>query len=212
MCAFQRAEPRAEKSLACRCVDPFPLMRFRAGVNFGAPKSVGCVYRHNVHAHDLTEVNMASMDEELFLLILCCGQRNQLNRMRLTLLAHKSCQHRYWVHNILRKRKQFGCSSTRLIRSSCCLMGSFTHALLPFRDIFTECCMWFRTHVAFLGNPTSDIDPGGGPSFGAPVPTHMETHFFRRAFQHTEPHAETRTWKAGLMEGCGGAPPPPELL
>ena len=120
-------------------------MRFHARVNFGAPKSVGCVYRHYVHAHDLTEVNMASMDEELFLYILCCGQRNQLNCVRLTLLAHKSCQHRYWVHNILRKRKQFGCSSTRLIKSSCCLMVSFTHALLPFRDISI---------------PTRDIDPG----------------------------------------------------
>ena len=39
-------------------------------------------------------------------------------------------------------------------------MESFTHALLPFQDIFTECCMWFRTHVAFLGNPARDIIRG----------------------------------------------------
>ena len=35
MCTFRRAE----KSLACSCVDPFPLLRFHARVNFGAPKS-----------------------------------------------------------------------------------------------------------------------------------------------------------------------------
>ena len=191
MCAFRRAEPPAEKSLACSCVDPFPFDAFPHAVNFGAPKSVGCVYRHNAHAHDLAEVNMASMDEELFLLILRCGQRS---RMRLTLLAHKSRQHRYWVHNILRKRKQFGCSSTRLIRSSFCLLVSFTHAILPFQDIFRV------LHVIqdARGIP-GESHPwhrsvGAIPSFGAPVPAHMEMHFFRRAFQH----AETRTWKAGL--------------
>ena len=37
---------------------------------FGALKCMRCVYRHNVNVHDLAEVNMASMDEELFLLIL----------------------------------------------------------------------------------------------------------------------------------------------
>ena len=80
--AFPRAGEfrRAEKSLDARL--------------FGAPKGVGCVYGHNAHAHGFAEVNMASMDEELFLLILRCRQRNHLNRMRLTLLAHKSRQHR----------------------------------------------------------------------------------------------------------------------
>ena len=91
MCAFRRVE----ESLACSCADPFPLLRFRARVNFGAPKSVGCVYGHNAHVHELVEVNMASMDKELFLLIPRCRQRNQLNRMRLMLLAHKSRHHRY---------------------------------------------------------------------------------------------------------------------
>ena len=48
--------------------------------------------------------------------------------------------------------------------------------------------------MAFLGNPTHDIGLGEGvPSFGMLDPAHMETHFFRRA----EPHAESRTWKAG---------------
>ena len=84
MCVFRRAE----KLLACSCVDPFPLLCFRAQVNFSTPEHMGCVYRLN--AHDLAEVNMASMDEELFLLLLHRRQRNQLNRMRLTLLAHKS--------------------------------------------------------------------------------------------------------------------------
>ena len=97
---------RAEKLLVCSCVDLFPLLRFRTQVNFGVPKHVGCVHGHN--AYDLAEVNMASMDEELFVLILRCRQRNRLNRMRLTLLAHKSRQHRHWVHDILRKRKEFG--------------------------------------------------------------------------------------------------------
>ena len=195
MCAFLCAE----RSLACSCVDPFPLLRFRTRVNFSAPKSMGCVYRHNAHAHDLAEVNMASMDEELFLLILRRCQRNQLNRMRLMLLAHKSREHRYWVHNILRKRKQLGCSSTRLIRSSCCLMVSFYTCLITLPRHFHRVLHVTQDTRGIAGE--SHPWPGSAgeiPSFGAPDPAHMEMHFFRRAFQHTKLHAETRTWKAGL--------------
>ena len=57
--------------------------------------------------------------------------------------------------------------------------------------------------MAFLGNPTRDIDPAGIPSFGVPDPAHMETHFFRRTFRRAERHTETRTWKAGLRDGGG---------
>ena len=52
--------------------------------------------------------------------------------------------------------------------------------------------------MAFLGNPTHDIDLGGAiPSFGVPDPAHMEMHFTWRAFQHAELCAETHTWQAG---------------
>ena len=102
-----RAKPCAKKVACMQLCRPVSIAVFpRAGEFchaeklldawlFGVPKHVGCVYGHNAHVHDLAEVNTASMDEELFLLILCHCQRNRLNRMRLTLLALKSCQHRY---------------------------------------------------------------------------------------------------------------------
>ena len=66
-------------------------------------------------------------------------------------------------------------------------------------------CTWkaglsLTVHVAFLGNPTCDIDPGWGGS----VIWHTRSHphgnafFSAHAFQHAEPRAKTRTWKAGL--------------
>ena len=79
------------------------------------------------------------------------SQRDRLNRTKLTLLAHKSRQHRYWVYDILRKRKEFG------------TYYDLVNELELDKDKNHE---YFRMsaekleHV--LENPTRDVDPEGG--------------------------------------------------